>query len=248
VNLALILIFVELQTISCTPPSAPLITTNPSSAIVLVNTIASFSAEAIGYPEPDLQWQVSSSIDPTAMQHFVDIVGATTSPYSFVASLADSSTSYRAVFSNTIGNATSSIASLVVLNSTVASGTPNPLVAAAQKIFDPSSQASQIYFNCTIVEAGYLLAGVTVVFGFVIIQLFLSCVYFLFVHLPYRATEAFWWLLGKFELLGARVANAQELQGNANNSLMIGEHVRYDDDDDDDDEAVRRPIITRATQ
>jgi hypothetical protein len=90
---------------------APLITSNPSSQTVTVGTNVSFTASAIGGPSPSVQWQVSIDGGNT----FNDISGATSTTLSLTAVTADmNGNEYQAVFTNTIGATTTSVATLTV--------------------------------------------------------------------------------------------------------------------------------------
>jgi hypothetical protein len=89
---------------------APAVTTNPSDQNVDAGQIASFSAAASGFPTPTVQWQVSTDGGAT----FDDIPGATSTTLSFTAALTDDGSQYRAVFTNSVGTATTTAATLTV--------------------------------------------------------------------------------------------------------------------------------------
>ena len=112
-------------------PAAPAVTTQPASTSVLAGTDATFTAAASGFPAPTVQWQVST--DGTT---FTDIVGATSATCTVPAApAADNGYQYRAVFTNSLGSATTNPATLTVtvapaittqpLSQTVAAGASN---------------------------------------------------------------------------------------------------------------------------
>jgi subtilisin family serine protease/subtilisin-like proprotein convertase family protein len=97
---------------------APSVTQNPSSSAVSSGTTASFTAAARGNPTPTVQWQVSTDDGSS----WSDISGATNTTYSFTAASGDDGNQYRAVFTNTVGSATSSAAVLSIGASATLSG------------------------------------------------------------------------------------------------------------------------------
>src|SRR5207249_3457101 len=96
----------------------------PVSSGTCAGAVASFTAAASGTPAPTLQWQVSTDGGAT----FADLGGATSSPLSFTASLAQSNNQYRAVFANSCGSTTSTSAELRISNARV---TTDPLSSGA---------------------------------------------------------------------------------------------------------------------
>lgn len=98
------------QTLSVIVSESPTITTNPSDATVAPATSATFTAAANGYPVPTVQWQVSTDGGAT----FTNIVGATSTSYTLTANAGLDGTKYRAVFTNTLGSATTTAATLSV--------------------------------------------------------------------------------------------------------------------------------------
>ncbi|MFZ7088828.1 beta strand repeat-containing protein [Curtobacterium sp. RRHDQ10] len=90
--------------------AAPAVTTNPVGQSVQPGSTVSFSAAASGTPSPSVQWQRSTDGGGT----YVAVFGATATTYSFTASAADDGSSYRAVFSNSAGTATTIGATLRV--------------------------------------------------------------------------------------------------------------------------------------
>jgi YDG domain len=94
-----------------TPPcTAPSVTTHPSAQEITYGANASFTAAASG-TSPSVQWQVST--DDGA--NFSNISGAQSTTLSLTKPLvADSGNQYRAVFTNSCGNATTNAATLTV--------------------------------------------------------------------------------------------------------------------------------------
>ena len=89
---------------------APTITTQPKAQTVAVGNPVTFTAAASGEPPPTVQWQMS----PKAGGAFTNISGATSPTYSFTPSLTNSGQQYRAVFTNTLGTATTAAVGLTV--------------------------------------------------------------------------------------------------------------------------------------
>ncbi|MGZ6894649.1 MAG: Calx-beta domain-containing protein [Acidimicrobiia bacterium] len=92
------------------PPAAPSVSSDPASVTVADGATYSFSASAGGYPAPAQRWQKSTDGGAT----FADIPGATGATYGGTATLADSGTQFRSVFTNASGSATSAAAVLTV--------------------------------------------------------------------------------------------------------------------------------------
>ncbi len=102
-------------TFTVTPaPAAPLVISPPANTSVTVGQSFSFVAAASGSPTPTVQWQVSTDGGAT----YSDIVGATATTYSGVATLADNASQVRAVFTNGSGSAITSAAALTVTSTT----------------------------------------------------------------------------------------------------------------------------------
>ncbi|HEX6834361.1 MAG TPA: immunoglobulin domain-containing protein, partial [Rudaea sp.] len=93
---------------SLTVHYSPSVTTNPTSQSLLAGNTASFTAAAGGNPAPTVQWQQSTNGGTT----FTNIAGATSTTLSFTATLAQNGYEYRAVFSNSLGTATTIAATL----------------------------------------------------------------------------------------------------------------------------------------
>jgi hypothetical protein len=92
-------------------PVAPRVRSHPSSTTVMAGGQASFAAAASGTSTPTVQWQVSTNSGST----FTNISGATATTYAFAAVAADTGKQFRAVFTNSLGTATSTAATLTVL-------------------------------------------------------------------------------------------------------------------------------------
>src|SRR5438309_6566825 len=89
---------------------APSVTTNPANQSVAAGSTATFTAAANGNPTPTVQWQVSTNGGAT----FTNIAGATATTLSFTAQVSNNGNQYRAVFTNTVGSATTTAATLTV--------------------------------------------------------------------------------------------------------------------------------------
>lgn len=91
-------------------PTAPKVTRQPANASVTEPAKATFVAEASGSPKPKVQWQLS-----TEKGKWTNIPGASTDTLTVESTkIAESGHEYRAVFTNTIGEATSNPATLTV--------------------------------------------------------------------------------------------------------------------------------------
>ena len=93
-----------------TVQAAPAVTTQPSDQTVTAGATATFTAAASGNPTPSVQWMVSTDSGAT----FNDVPNATSATYSFIAAFAQNGDEYEAVFSNSLGSATSTAATLTV--------------------------------------------------------------------------------------------------------------------------------------
>jgi hypothetical protein len=93
--------------------AGPDVTTHPSDHVSVDGKKVTFSAAANGTPTPSVQWQVSTNKGMT----WVDIVTKATSlEFSFAAANSDSGKRYRALFSNSMGTATTNAALLTVIS------------------------------------------------------------------------------------------------------------------------------------
>ena len=91
--------------------SAPVVSGNPSSQTVAVGGSAIFNAKATGTPAPTVQWQVSTNGGST----YAKITGATSTTYTLTkVTAAQSGYKYEAVFTNTLGKATTAAATLTI--------------------------------------------------------------------------------------------------------------------------------------
>jgi hypothetical protein len=90
---------------------APIVTLQPVGDGVVTQTTATFTAQASGAPAPSVQWQRLTPGTTT----WVAIAGATSTTYSFTATVSDNGDEYRAVFTNSAGTATTIAASLDVV-------------------------------------------------------------------------------------------------------------------------------------
>jgi hypothetical protein len=88
----------------------PVITVQPSNLTVSVGSAATFTAGASGNPLPTVQWQKSADNGTT----WSDITGATSASYTFTTAAGDNNHQFRAVFTNSVGSATSNAATLTV--------------------------------------------------------------------------------------------------------------------------------------
>jgi MBG domain/Kelch motif/Immunoglobulin domain/Immunoglobulin I-set domain/Galactose oxidase, central domain len=91
---------------------APTVTRNPANATVNAGQTATFTAAASGNPAPAVQWQVSTNGGTT----WTSISGATGTTLTLTnVTASQNAYRYRAVFTNTLGTATTSSATLTVL-------------------------------------------------------------------------------------------------------------------------------------
>lgn len=88
----------------------PSITAAPTNKTVNVGATATLMASASGIPAPAVQWQVSTDHGTS----FSDIPSATSATYVFITAATENGNQYRAVFTNSVGTATSNAATLTV--------------------------------------------------------------------------------------------------------------------------------------
>ncbi len=93
---------------------APKVTTNPAAKTVTAGTSATFTAAASGLPAPKVQWQVSTNGGATYANDTSDAGNATGTLTVANTTTSLSGRRYRAVFTNSVGSATSSAAILTV--------------------------------------------------------------------------------------------------------------------------------------
>lgn len=139
----------------------PAVTTQPVSQTVAVGATASFTASASGSPSPSVQWQVSSDSGAS----FTNIAGATAATYTSPATTAgDNGRQYRAVFTNSQGSATSSAATLTVVQAPTANArsvtaTFNTATAVTLTGSDPNTPARTLAYNVNTAPAHGTLSG-----------------------------------------------------------------------------------------
>src|SRR5467141_3288714 len=103
-------------------PSPPTITTQPANQTVTAGQTATFTAAPTGSPTPTVQWLVSMDGGVT----FSNVSGATSTTLSFTTALSQSGNQYRAVFTNSVGTATTTAATLTVNSPTPPAITTQP--------------------------------------------------------------------------------------------------------------------------
>jgi hypothetical protein len=96
--------------VGLTVEEGPTVTTEPLGATVDAGQPASFTAAASGNPTPTVQWQVSTDGGAT----FSNIAGATSPTYTLTTTAGENGDQYQAVFTNSVGAATSNAATLTV--------------------------------------------------------------------------------------------------------------------------------------
>jgi uncharacterized repeat protein (TIGR03803 family) len=89
---------------------APSITVNPHDRTVLPGRKVTFTAAATGIPAPIVQWLVSSD----GGKIFVNIPGANSTTFTFTPRITQDGDEFRAVFSNELGQVSSSAARLLI--------------------------------------------------------------------------------------------------------------------------------------
>jgi len=125
---------------------APAITGNPSSQTIASGSSVSFVAAASGNPAATVQWFVSSD----GGSNYGPVAGATSTTLGFTVGVADNGNLYRATFTNGVGSATTTAATLTVTaapaitsnpgNATVTAGTNATFTAAASGLPAPTVQ------------------------------------------------------------------------------------------------------------
>ncbi len=101
-------------TLKVIPTAPPQVTQNPSRTTVTEGDPASFTAAASGVPTPSVQWQVSTDGGAT----YSDIAGAINTTLTFTTLLSQNGYLYQAVFTNSVGTATTTAALLTVESNT----------------------------------------------------------------------------------------------------------------------------------
>jgi hypothetical protein len=92
------------------------VTSNPTNQTVTAGQTATFTATATGTPTPTVQWQLSTNSGSS----WSNISGATSTTYSFTAASTQNGNEFRAVFTNSVGSATTTAATLTVNTTTSA--------------------------------------------------------------------------------------------------------------------------------
>ncbi len=114
-----------------TVETAPLVTTNPKSTNVLAGEAATFTSAASGNPAPTVQWQLSTDGGKTWANDTTDS-GDTTDTLTVAATTAaENGHEYRAVFTNTVGTATSEPATLTVETAPQVTTSPKSITVVA---------------------------------------------------------------------------------------------------------------------
>ncbi len=99
------------EVVTLTVGKAPSVTVQPSNTTAIEGHAVFLNAEASGTPEPSTQWEVSTDTGAT----WSPIPLATFSPYIITSpKVAQSGNEFRAVFTNTLGKATSNAVTLTV--------------------------------------------------------------------------------------------------------------------------------------
>jgi hypothetical protein len=112
---------------------APTITQQPMSQTVAAGSTATFTASASGNPTPTVQWRVSIDGGTT----FSDVNAATSTTLTLMSvTLAQNSYQYQAVFTNALGNATTTAAILMVVPGppVISITLPSPLFAGGSAV------------------------------------------------------------------------------------------------------------------
>jgi hypothetical protein len=127
--------------------AAPVITGNPTSATVCAFNPVSFTASASGTPTPTVQWQRSTTAGGGT---YADVTGATSATYTFTPLAADTGFTFKAVFTNDSGSATSSASTLTVrtlpvitaqpVSATVSAGGTASFISTANGVPSPAVQ------------------------------------------------------------------------------------------------------------
>ncbi len=115
-------------TVNATTGTAPVVTTQPTSQTVTAPVAATFTSAASGDPAPTVQWQRSTNGGST----WSNIAGATSTTYNTGATNATmNGNQFRAVFTNSIGSATSTAATLTVNSAPVVTAQPTSQTVTA---------------------------------------------------------------------------------------------------------------------
>ena len=115
----------------------PVVTAEPSNTTVIEGNTASFTATASGTPAPTVKWQVNTGAG------WGDIVGATSTTYSFTTALSDNGNQYQAVFTNIAGSVNSSAATLTV--SSACTSTTGTFTISACNSYTWAAKGNKVY-------------------------------------------------------------------------------------------------------
>jgi hypothetical protein len=107
-------------------PTAPGIVTSPKSTSVTAGSPVTFTASATGIPNPSVQWEISTNGGTT----FNVIPGATSTTYSFTATLGENGDEYEAIFTNPQTYAITAPATLMVTPAGALSATSSTAAAS----------------------------------------------------------------------------------------------------------------------
>ena len=110
----------ESNAATLTVDAAPVVTIEPTSKSVVVGEEAMFMAAASGTPAPTMRWQVSMNGGSTWTNDTTDSGNNTGTLTVANTTFSESGQKYRAVFTNAVGMATSTPATLTVAKKTVA--------------------------------------------------------------------------------------------------------------------------------
>jgi hypothetical protein len=124
------------QSLVLTTTSAPVITTNAQDQTVAPGDSVTFTAAATSTPAPTVQWQRTDT-----GTHFVNISGATSTTYTFTAAAADAGHEYRAVFTNGVGQATTTATLTVRLAPSFTTANSTTFVVGAADTFTVGTTA-----------------------------------------------------------------------------------------------------------
>jgi hypothetical protein len=118
---------------------APTITVNPSNQAVPAGSTATFTAAASGNPAPTVQWQQLSSKKGAT---FSNIAGATSTTLSVTATNSQNGYQYRAVFTNFMGTATTTPATLTSEDFTISASPASQTISSGNSAVSTVSLAS----------------------------------------------------------------------------------------------------------
>lgn len=99
--------------VAITVNAAPVVTVDPTSQRVVATHVVSFTAAATGSPVPTVHWQVSTDGGKT-FANITNVASATTPALAFTVTASQNGYEYKAVFTNSLGTATTKVATLTV--------------------------------------------------------------------------------------------------------------------------------------